>query len=74
MYLFKYRGSTLSVLVVGLVVAFAALQKLGSIDQASVVSLQAISGAGYPGVPSESMYRSCCGKGRILIRLRSGYH
>ncbi|KAL7784055.1 hypothetical protein V8C37DRAFT_396507 [Trichoderma ceciliae] len=38
--------------VVGLVVAFAALQKLGSIDQASVASLQAISGAGYPGVPS----------------------
>ncbi|KAL7930318.1 hypothetical protein V8C35DRAFT_160181 [Trichoderma chlorosporum] len=38
--------------VVGLVVPFAALLKLGSIDQANVVSLQAISGAGYPGVPS----------------------
>jgi aspartate-semialdehyde dehydrogenase len=31
------------------VVAFAALQKLGSIDQASICSLQSISGAGYPG-------------------------
>jgi len=38
--------------VVGIVVAFAALQKLGSIDQASTVSMQAISGGGYPGVPS----------------------
>ncbi|KAF2010855.1 aspartate-semialdehyde dehydrogenase [Aaosphaeria arxii CBS 175.79] len=38
--------------VVGIVVAFAALQKLGSIDQASAVSMQAISGSGYPGVPS----------------------
>ncbi|KAH7308517.1 hypothetical protein B0I35DRAFT_453787 [Stachybotrys elegans] len=37
--------------VVGIVVAFAALQKLGSIDQASVCSLQSISGAGYPGTP-----------------------
>jgi aspartate-semialdehyde dehydrogenase len=35
--------------VVGIVVAFAALQKLGSIDQASICSLQSISGAGYPG-------------------------
>ncbi|KAH8812559.1 aspartate-semialdehyde dehydrogenase [Xylogone sp. PMI_703] len=38
--------------VVGIVVAFAALQKLSSIDHASVVSMQAISGSGYPGTPS----------------------
>jgi aspartate-semialdehyde dehydrogenase len=37
--------------VVGLVVPFQALQKLGAIEQATVVSLQAISGAGYPGTP-----------------------
>jgi aspartate-semialdehyde dehydrogenase len=35
--------------VVGLVVPFAALKKLGAIDQASICSLQSISGAGYPG-------------------------
>jgi len=38
--------------VVGIVVAFAALKKLGSIDRASVFSMQAISGSGYPGIPS----------------------
>lgn len=46
---------TLTVLVVGIVVAFAALQKLGSIDKASTVSMQAISGSGYPGVSSKSL-------------------
>lgn len=49
------KGVTLNVLVVGIVVAFAALQKLGSIDQASTVSMQAISGSGYPGLPSKSL-------------------
>lgn len=40
--------------VIGLVVPFAALQsKLGTIDQASVVTMQAVSGAGYPGVSSK---------------------
>jgi aspartate-semialdehyde dehydrogenase len=39
--------------VIGIVVPFAALQKLGSIDQVSVVTLQAVSGAGYPGVSSK---------------------
>ena len=40
--------------VIGLVVPFAALQsKLGKIDQASVVTMQAVSGAGYPGVSSK---------------------
>lgn len=36
--------------VIGIVVPFAALQKFGPIDQASVVTMQAMSGAGYPGV------------------------
>jgi aspartate-semialdehyde dehydrogenase len=40
--------------VIGIVIPFAALQKkLGNIDQASVVTMQAISGAGYPGVSSK---------------------
>ena len=40
--------------VIGIVVPFAALQqKLGDIDQASVVTMQAVSGAGYPGVSSK---------------------
>lgn len=39
--------------VIGLVIPFAALQsKFGPISEASVVTLQALSGAGYPGVPS----------------------
>ncbi|KAL8838712.1 MAG: hypothetical protein Q9170_002014, partial [Blastenia crenularia] len=38
--------------VVGIVVAFAALSKLGPIDRASTVSMQAVSGSGYPGLPS----------------------
>jgi aspartate-semialdehyde dehydrogenase len=39
--------------VIGLVIPFAALQtKLGPIDQVSVVTMQAVSGAGYPGVSS----------------------
>ncbi|KAH8706097.1 hypothetical protein GQ44DRAFT_753045 [Phaeosphaeriaceae sp. PMI808] len=38
--------------VVGIVVAFAALLKLGAIDQANTVSMQAVSGSGYPGLPS----------------------
>jgi aspartate-semialdehyde dehydrogenase len=40
--------------VVGLVIPAAALiQKFGPIDQASVVTMQAVSGAGYPGVSSK---------------------
>ncbi|KAI9662164.1 MAG: hypothetical protein M1831_002860 [Alyxoria varia] len=39
--------------VIGLVIPFAALQaKFGPIDQVSVVTMQAASGAGYPGVSS----------------------
>ncbi|KAH8797356.1 aspartate semialdehyde dehydrogenase-like protein [Xylogone sp. PMI_703] len=39
--------------IVGVVVPFAALQaKFGKIDYASVTTMQAISGGGYPGVPS----------------------
>jgi aspartate-semialdehyde dehydrogenase len=36
--------------VIGVVVPFAALQRLGSLDQVSVVTMQAMSGAGYPGI------------------------
>jgi aspartate-semialdehyde dehydrogenase len=39
--------------VVGLAVPFAALQSLGPVDQVSIVTMQAISGAGYPGVSSK---------------------
>lgn len=39
--------------VVGIVIPFAAIQeKFGLVDQVSVVTLQAVSGAGYPGVSS----------------------
>lgn len=39
--------------VIGLVIPFAALQaRFGTIDQVSVVTMQAVSGAGYPGVSS----------------------
>lgn len=39
--------------VIGLVVPLAALQKeFGPVDQVSVVTMQAVSGAGYPGVSS----------------------
>jgi len=39
--------------VIGVVIPFAALQaKFGPIDVASVVTMQAVSGAGYPGVSS----------------------
>lgn len=39
--------------VIGLVIPFAALQsRFGPIDQVSVVTMQAVSGAGYPGVSS----------------------
>ncbi|KAM9874981.1 aspartate-semialdehyde dehydrogenase [Verticillium dahliae] len=39
--------------VIGLVIPFAALQaRFGPVDQVSVVTLQAVSGAGYPGVSS----------------------
>lgn len=39
--------------VIGLVIPFAALQqKFGPIEQVSVVTMQAVSGAGYPGVSS----------------------
>jgi aspartate-semialdehyde dehydrogenase len=39
--------------VIGLVIPFAALQaRFGPVEHASVVTLQAVSGAGYPGVPS----------------------
>lgn len=39
--------------VIGIVIPFAAIQvKLGPVDQVSVVTMQAVSGAGYPGVSS----------------------
>ena len=39
--------------VIGIVIPFAAIQaKFGPVDQVSVVTMQAISGAGYPGVSS----------------------
>jgi aspartate-semialdehyde dehydrogenase len=39
--------------VIGIVIPFAALQaKLGRVSEVSVVTLQAVSGAGYPGVSS----------------------
>ena len=39
--------------VIGIVIPFAALQdKFGHVDQVSVVTMQAVSGAGYPGVSS----------------------
>ena len=38
--------------VIGIVIPFAALEKFGPIDQVSVVTMQAVSGAGYPGVSS----------------------
>lgn len=39
--------------VIGLVIPFAALQaKFGPVEQVSVVTMQAVSGAGYPGVSS----------------------
>ena len=40
--------------VIGLVIPAAALiQKFGPIDQVSMVTMQAVSGAGYPGVSSK---------------------
>ena len=42
--------------VIGLVIPFAALQaRFGTIDTVSVVTMQAVSGAGYPGVSSMDM-------------------
>jgi aspartate-semialdehyde dehydrogenase len=39
--------------VIGIVIAFSAIQKeFGPVDQVSVVTMQAVSGAGYPGVRS----------------------
>ena len=39
--------------VIGIVIPFAALQAtFGPVDQVSVVTMQAVSGAGYPGVSS----------------------
>ena len=39
--------------VIGIVIPFAALQaKFGLVDQVSVMTMQAVSGAGYPGVSS----------------------
>lgn len=39
--------------VIGIVIPFAAIQaKFGGVDQVSVVTMQAVSGAGYPGVSS----------------------
>ncbi|KAL8939330.1 MAG: hypothetical protein Q9216_003423 [Gyalolechia sp. 2 TL-2023] len=39
--------------VIGIVIPFAAIQaKLGAVDQVSIVTMQAVSGAGYPGVSS----------------------
>jgi aspartate-semialdehyde dehydrogenase len=39
--------------VIGIVIPFAALEKFGPIDQVSVVTMQAVSGAGYPGISSK---------------------
>jgi aspartate-semialdehyde dehydrogenase len=39
--------------VIGVVIPFAALQRFGPLDQVSVVTMQAVSGAGYPGVSSK---------------------
>jgi aspartate-semialdehyde dehydrogenase len=42
--------------VIGLVIPFAALQaRFGPIDRVSIVTMQAVSGAGYPGVSSMDM-------------------
>ncbi|KAK2045796.1 aspartate-semialdehyde dehydrogenase [Colletotrichum somersetense] len=42
--------------VIGLVIPFAAIQAVfGPVDQVSVVTMQAVSGAGYPGVSSMDM-------------------
>ncbi|KAI4168329.1 MAG: hypothetical protein LQ343_006496 [Gyalolechia ehrenbergii] len=42
--------------VIGIVIPFAAIQaKFGVVDQVSVVTMQAVSGAGYPGVSSMDM-------------------
>lgn len=42
--------------VIGIVVPFAALQQMfEEIDHDSVVTMQAVSGAGYPGVSSRSV-------------------
>ena len=38
--------------VIGVVIPFKALEKFGPIDAVSVVTMQAVSGAGYPGVSS----------------------
>ena len=69
--------------VIGIVIPFAALQqKLGDIDQASVVTMQAVSGAGYPGVSSKSSNSTrvdlppnhhCTLSATQLIVLRHGY-
>lgn len=45
--------------VIGIVVPFAALRKFGPPDQVSVVTMQALSGAGYPGVSGE-LSRTFC--------------
>ena len=43
--------------VIGVVIPFAALQaRFGPVDQASVVTMQAVSGAGYPGVSSMDIF------------------
>jgi aspartate-semialdehyde dehydrogenase len=39
--------------VTGVVIPFAALQRFGPLDQVSVVTMQAVSGAGYPGISSK---------------------
>jgi aspartate-semialdehyde dehydrogenase len=36
--------------VTGVVVPFAALQRLGPLNQVNIVTMQALSGAGYPGI------------------------
>jgi len=42
--------------VVGIVVPFAALQRLGPLDQVNVVTMQALSGAGYPGISGMDIF------------------
>jgi aspartate-semialdehyde dehydrogenase len=46
--------------VIGIVIPFAAIQReFGLVDQVSVVTMQAVSGAGYPGVSSMDILDRC---------------
>jgi aspartate-semialdehyde dehydrogenase len=49
----KRRSCVLIMPVIGIVVPFAALRQFGPLAQVSAVTMQAVSGAGYPGVSSK---------------------